>query len=190
MATIKITEGSDYSDYIQWATSECRFVDATLVPGAPLRITATGHGIIDGWGLVYILRSDDFDAEIPRTVKVVDANTLTIPCLDGGAMTAGPVVLRVLEPVDLAGFTARMHVRATVESTATLLDLDTGNPVGEPRIVVDNTTKRISRIIPHQYTTALTWDKGVYDMEMVASDGTVTRIDSGAVVVSKEVTRE
>lgn len=189
MATIKITEGSDYSDYLQWAQGACRFIPATITAGAPVLITATNHGLPDGWGHVYVLRSDDFDASTPVTVNVVDINTLSVPCVDGGSFQSGAAMLKVHDPVDLAGYSARMQIRATVESTDVLIELVTGAASGEPAITIDNTTKRITRTIPNAHTTALTWSKAVFDLEMVGSGGEVQRIDSGTVSVSKEVTR-
>lgn len=38
-------------------------------------------------------------------------------------------------------------------------------------------------------TTAWTWERGVYDVELTSPDGTVYRIAEGAVYVSREVTR-
>lgn len=41
MTDIAIVKGSTYRDVLRWATADCMFVQATLVPGAPVRLSAT-----------------------------------------------------------------------------------------------------------------------------------------------------
>lgn len=65
-----------------------------------------------------------------------------------------------------------------------LMLLDTANT----RIVVDNTTKVITLNISATDTAAITWKKGVYDLELVSSGGVVTVLLSGKVSVELEVT--
>ncbi len=65
-----------------------------------------------------------------------------------------------------------------------LMLLDTTNT----RIVVDNTTKVITLNISATDTAAITWKKGVYDLELVSSGGVVTVLLSGKVSVELEVT--
>ncbi len=55
-------------------------------------------------------------------------------------------------------------------------------------IVIDSVEKTITRNISAIDTAALTWVRGVYDMELVAPDGTVTPLGDGTVVVRREVT--
>lgn len=89
-------------------------------------------------------------------------------------------------PVDLTGCAARAQIRAEVESPTVLLDLTTengrielGGPAGTIRILIDAAT-----------TATIAWESGVYDLEVVFTDGTVVRRLAGGVQVSKEVTRD
>lgn len=182
MSKLKITRGSTFADTLQWATSECRLIQCTLNPTAPVTIDAVGHGLPDGWpvrieGHPRIPESSTF------AVKRVDEDSLSLPCLNGIPFgTARSVVVRASAPVDLAGYTARMQIRDKVGGTV-LLELTTENG----RIAIDNATKKISRLIEADDTEAITWKKGVYDLEMVSGDY-VIKIDAGTVEVADEVT--
>ena len=89
-------------------------------------------------------------------------------------------------PVDLTGCKARMHIRPDIDSSEILLDLNTENG----RITLGGLTGRISLRVEAADTAAIQWASGVYDLEIIFPDGTVTRKLKGTVAVSKEVTRE
>lgn len=107
--------------------------------------------------------------------------------MNGVKFKAGDVVLRVRAPVELAGYQARMQIRDKVNGVV-LLEMTSAAPAGQPRIVVDDTTKTIVREIPASVTEALEWKRGVFDLEMFSGDY-VVKIDSGAVSVREEVTK-
>jgi hypothetical protein len=86
--------------------------------------------------------------------------------------------------INLTGATARMQVRDSIDGEV-LIELTTENdrlsiPVG--------TDGKIHLEISATDTAAMTWVKGVYDLEVVIGS-TVTRLVEGKVKVSKEVTR-
>lgn len=56
------------------------------------------------------------------------------------------------------------------------------------RITLDNTTKTIALTISAADTAAITWKKGIYDLELESSSGVVTALMSGTVTMTKEVT--
>lgn len=87
-------------------------------------------------------------------------------------------------PVDLTGYTARMHVRKKVGAAEALLQLTTENG----RIELGGTAGTIRLKLTAVETAALDWTVGVYDLELVAPAGTVRRLLKGTVVVSPEVT--
>ena len=89
-------------------------------------------------------------------------------------------------PVNLTGYTARMQIRAKLEDAAFLLELTTGNA----RIVLTvPASGKFELRLTAAETAALTWTRGVYDLDLVSSGGAVTRLVSGIVRVSPEVTR-
>ena len=67
--------------------------------------------------------------------------------------------------VNLTGYTARMQVRATLESASTLVELTTANS----RIALGGAAGTITLTISATDTAALTAGRGVYDLEGVAT---------------------
>ena len=186
MSEMHIVRGSTYRDTLRWATSECRFVAATLVPAAPLRFSAPDHGVPDGWQ-AKVEGSRDIDESERYPLKVIDADTLEISCVNGRGFKAGPVVIRINKPVELGGYKARMQIRDRVGGVV-LLELTSEGFDGEPRILIDDDAKIIIREIPAAVTEAIVWKRGVFDLEMVMGDY-VIKIDAGAVKVEEEITK-
>jgi hypothetical protein len=88
-------------------------------------------------------------------------------------------------PVDLTGFTAKMHIRSKPESKALILELSTSNG----RITLNETTGSIKLFISASDTASLSvCDKAVYDLELY-NGAVTTRILQGNVIISPEVTR-
>jgi hypothetical protein len=178
---VHIVKGSTYRDTLRWATSECRLRQVAITPAAPMRFTVVAHGLPDGWS-VQVEGSQDFDPRERHRIVVVDVDTIELPCVNGAAFRSKTAVLRWSVPVDLAGYTARMQIRDKVGGTV-LLDSATGDIA----LTIDNATKTVDRSIAASVTAALTWKKGVYDLELVSGDY-VVKLDSGAVTVGDEVT--
>jgi hypothetical protein len=99
----------------------------------------------------------------------------------------------VLEPqwkigssyVDVTGYTAAMDVRFSPSSTSTIIRLSSSNG----RIVVGTTDGKFTLQLTAVETAALAPNSYVYDLEITAPDGTVTRLLEGGFNVSPEVTR-
>jgi len=87
--------------------------------------------------------------------------------------------------VDLTGYTARMQVRSTVAAPDVLLELTNANS----RLGLGGAAGTVAIRLSAAETALISWRKGVYDLELVAPSGTVTRLLTGAVTVSFEVTR-
>lgn len=90
-------------------------------------------------------------------------------------------------PVDLTGFTARMHIRNSIDATTTLLELTTENS----RIALGGVAGTVQLSVDASDTPALTFTEGVYDLELVDTGGSgdVTRLTYGGVENRFEVTR-
>ena len=86
--------------------------------------------------------------------------------------------------IDLTGYTARMQIRASVESATKLYDSTT---LGD--ITVSGSFGDVLLEIPAAVTTAWTFRNAVYDLEIIDGSGKVTRLVQGTVIVSPEVTR-
>jgi len=89
-------------------------------------------------------------------------------------------------PIDITGFTARMHLREEFESPdPPIIELTDGNG----RIVIGGSNGEIDLFIADADTEALTIESGVYDLEVEAPGGDVTRLLEGRFTLSLEVTR-
>jgi hypothetical protein len=87
--------------------------------------------------------------------------------------------------VNLTGYTARMQVRATLESATALIELTTANG----RIALGGAAGTITLTISATDSAALTAGRGVYDLELVSGSGIVTRLLQGVATISRNVTR-
>lgn len=101
-------------------------------------------------------------------------------------LTADPTGA-TFEEFDLTGYTARMQVRRTIDSANFLLSLTTEN--GGLTI---NPTEGFSNHIYINVSASVTASistSGLYDLEIISSTGTVSRILQGEFRLSPEVTR-
>lgn len=90
-------------------------------------------------------------------------------------------------PVNLTGFTAKMHIRSKPESKALILELSTTN--GRITLNYGSNNGAIRLFISATDTANLSvCDKAVYDLELY-NGGVTTRILQGNVIISPEVTR-
>lgn len=85
---------------------------------------------------------------------------------------------------NLTGYSARMHIRATPNILSILLDASTYITINNP------TQGQLTIGIPATITSAITWTKGVYDLEVyTAADADVIRVLQGEIAATPEVTR-
>lgn len=90
----------------------------------------------------------------------------------------------VFQPVNLTGYTARMHVRESYDSDAIVLELTTSNG----GITLGGAAGTIMLTVSATETAALPNGYYVYDIELV-NGATVERKLKGQVVIDPEVTR-
>lgn len=88
-------------------------------------------------------------------------------------------------PVDITGCTARMHARERLDEATPLLTMTTENGA----ITLGGAAGTIALALTATETAAITWTRGVYDLEIVYPDGRVRRLLTGKITVSPEVTR-
>lgn len=197
-ANLTIKQGATFACVFRWESATMVYAPIqTITKAGPARATCTGsHGMPDGWygwilgckGMTQInaeeqditkLRNDQrhkFTLVSPTAVDVNDVNSTNF-----GTYTSGGVIA-YRQPNDLTGFTVRGQLRDSIEATTILLDL-------APYLSINNTLKTTTLTIPAAITTAIAWDRAVYDIEMVSAGGTVTRTAWGSATLSKEVTR-
>ena len=88
--------------------------------------------------------------------------------------------------VNLTGCTARMQIRKAVNDTTALDNLTTENG----KIVIHEPLNgKFKIVIPAATSTAYTFTSSVYDLEIIFTDGTVSRVIEGCLTAAPEVTR-
>lgn len=108
--------------------------------------------------------------------------------IEQGATFVLPIVKKdgTGSPVDFTSYQARMQVRQSPGAEPVLLEATTENN----RLQIDGPHGKVTIVLSALDTEAITWRRGRYDLEMVAPDGTVTRLIEGQITVSREITRD
>ncbi len=88
-------------------------------------------------------------------------------------------------PVNLTGYSARMQVRRSLNSSEPLLNLTTSNGA----ITLGGAAGTIAVVAAATLTDDINARSAVYDLELQSADGTVTRLIEGRATISPEVTR-
>jgi len=113
-------------------------------------------------------------ASVDLTIEQGSDWALTFPVLDSED-----------EPVDVSAWSARAQVRARAEDATILHDWTSTSPTGGIKLGLQGITLSVTAA----QSSAWTWRRGVWDLELVDPDGVVTRIAKGRVHVDPEVTR-
>lgn len=185
----KVYQGSTFQETLRWESVEKVYVPITFIAkAAPIVVTAPSHGIPVGWRAK--LSSNNGMKEINSldylVVTATTTDTVTFNSVNAINFTSyvSGGVLEYNKPVDLAGFTARMQIRAKLEDSIVIKELTTENG----GIVIDNTTKTIQLTISATDTAAFTFQTAVYSIELV-NGSVVTPFAGGTMMLVKEVTR-
>jgi hypothetical protein len=192
---LEIKKGKTYSRSLRWEAQPIIYRPITAISQtAPVRITSVGHGVPAGWrvAIVSVRGMTQINAENQppedsdfRPATVIDADHIelnTVNAADFKNYTGGGYI-QFNTPVDLTGYTARMSIKDKVGGTV-LLSLTTENS----KIELEATDCIIRLKLSATETAALTWKKGVYDLELQSPTGVVTELLSGDVAVVDEVT--
>lgn len=189
---LKVYQGSTFTEVLRWESSTKVYKPITAVTKtAPVVITATAHDCPAGWRarVTNVAGMKELNSTGDNYYLITDttANTVTINAVNAVAYsdyTSGGI-LEYNQPIDLAGYTARMQIRAKLADTTTLKELTTQNG----GIVIDNTAKTITITISAADTALFTFSTAVYSLELVSSGGQVSQLVAGTLTLVKEVTR-
>lgn len=195
---ITVSRGKTFAQTFLHASGKLGYKPITAMPSsAPCRLTVVAHGIPDGWpvqiaGVKSPPELNTCEDEY-RTPLVVDANTVELN--DFNASDLKPYSLGGMlvfsEPAPLTGAEVRAQIRDKIGGT--ILFVWNSNPTAVPApsaggtVVIDGA--KVTLGINATTTAALTWTKGVYDVEVMFADGEVRElIGPSAVAVAGEVT--
>jgi hypothetical protein len=194
---ITIKQGSTFALTLKYGQPQFTVKAITgITKSGQAVVTATGHGLTIDWpvwvvGVAGMDQLNHTADELRQACAAyygyyVDANSLRldVDTTRFGTYTSGGEVL-YHPPVNLTGYTARMQIRETVESTATLHSMTTE----DGGITLGGAAGTITLLISATDTAAFTFESGVYDLELVAGDGTVTTVIEGNVCLVSETTR-
>lgn len=186
---LKIYQGSTFRQVLRWESSTKVYVPITnITKSAPVVITAANHAAPLGWRVKVVgaggmkeINQLDYQTVTDKTTDTVTLNQIN--SLGFTTYTSGGV-LEYNRPVDLTWYTARMQIRAKIDSDTVLHTLTTENG----GILLDDVAKTITMYIPDETTQTFTFKAAVYDLEMI-SGGEVTALASGSITLVREVTR-
>lgn len=116
---------------------------------------------------------------------MTEPGVLNLLCPQGATFTTQLTWKTDTTPVDLTNYTARMQVRSSWSSDTKIADLTTANG----GITLGGTAGTILITITATATAAMPAGVAVYDLELVAGSGTVTRLVQGNFTITPEVTR-
>ena len=88
-------------------------------------------------------------------------------------------------PIDLTGYSARMHLRLKKTDATPIIELTTANG----RLTLGYAAGTIRMEIDDAQTAAFTFSKAFYDLELISGAGIVSRLMEGKVILSKETTK-
>lgn len=180
-----VRKGETFISRLRWGIAPYQFSAITAISQPiPLRMTVPLHGLPDRWPVI-VMGHPSIPSSRVRVAVVVDANTIelytkappdsTQPYLimdgsDFGAYTSGAFLVSPT-PMNMSGYSARMHIKASKGDAAPLLALASGGQ----GITVDDADKFIEITITAAQSEAMAGRRAVADLEMVSGD-VVSRI--------------
>jgi hypothetical protein len=94
------------------------------------------------------------------------------------------------EDYDLSGHSARMQIRRTIDSDTTIVNMNSSSASAPGRIEVNpgSANNQIQVFMSDAVTASIT-TSGVYDLEVIAANGFVSKVIRGAFTLIPEVTK-
>jgi hypothetical protein len=185
----KIYQGSTFRYPLRWESDKLIYKPITNISKtAPIAITSVGHGIPLSWriNISGVKGMEEVNKLGWQTAVVSNADLITINSVNAtefSTYTSGGLI-QYYEPVNLAGLTARMQLRATINNSSVLHSMTTENG----GIIVDNANKTIELFISSTATQNFTFTNAVYSLEVVLNGDTIPLLN-GNIALEREVTR-
>lgn len=190
----KIYQGATFEQVLRWESETKVYVPITnITKSAPVAITVSDATKLPpiGWRVrvtnVGGMKEINMAGDNYELLTGVDGNTVTLNQINSLAYTTytSGGVLEYNSPVSLAGYTARMQIKAKAKDATPLVTLTTENG----GILLDNTLKTITLNISASSTAGLDFTQAVYDLELVSGSGVVKRFAEGSISLKQEITK-
>lgn len=190
----KIYQGSTFRETFRWESQTKSYANiSAITKAAPCVITtSSNHAVPVNWrvrvtGVAGMKEINQASEEDYYLATAVTSNTLTLNQVNSSGYTtytSGGVV-EWNSPVPLAGYTAQMQIRETVDSTTSILELTSANG----GISINTSEYTITVVMTATQTRAFTFPTAVYSLELSDSSGVVTTFLTGNLTLVPEVTR-
>jgi hypothetical protein len=190
----KIYQGSTFKEVFRWESQTKQYANiSAITKAAPCVITTTAnHTIPTGWrvrvnGVVGMKEINMTAEDSYYIVTAAGSNTITLNQVNSAGYTtytSGGVV-EWNTPVPLTGFTAKMQIRETVDSSTVIAELTHLNG----GITIDAANYTVTVTLTSTQTSAFTFPTAVYSLELTDANGDVTTFIQGNLTLIQEVTR-
>ncbi|NBS60815.1 MAG: hypothetical protein EBT26_01990 [Microbacteriaceae bacterium] len=189
----KIYQGSTFREIYRWESQTKQYANITAITkAAPCVITAPSHTVPSGWRVrvtgVGGMKEINITSEDGYYIATsVAANQVTLNQINSSSYTTyiSGGILEWNHPISLVGYTAKMQIRETVDSSTVILELTHLNG----GIVLDTANYTITVNMTNVQTAAFTFPVAVYSLELTDSSGFVTTFIQGNLTLIPEVTR-
>jgi hypothetical protein len=190
-----LRKGATWKLPIMWESTRLIYKPISAIANtSPIRVTAVGHGVPDGWKVAVTNvkgpTAINSTANPPRDIDFKPVNVASVDILEFNKINAaawpsyvsgGQVVY--YEPASLTDLQARMQIKNKVGG-AVLHEMSTA----DGGITIDSVNSRIVLSIDADVSSGFTWKRGVYDLEVFDTSGVVTPLLYGTVSLTSEVT--
>lgn len=168
---------------------------SAIVQTAPARLTVPAHGLPSEWPVRIESAATPLELNTAggqwKNALKIDANTIEFNEMNLSAAKplTGPAVMIYRRPRDITGWKFRMQIRDKVGG-ALLLDASSDvADAADGTITLDVVNSSFTVEFTDETTAAITWLKGVYDIEAMLPDGTVVQVIAPSkVTIELEVT--
>ena len=191
----KVYQGSTFQEVLRWESATKTYATISAISkAAPCVITVTSGQptppvnwrvrVTGVTGMKEINQLSDSDYYL---TSAISSNNITINTINSAAYTTytSGGIIEWNTPVPLAGYTAKMQIRESIDSSTVILELTTANG----GIVIDTTNYTIGINMTSTQTAAFTFINAVYSLELTNVGGAVQTFVNGNLSLVPEVTR-
>ncbi len=185
----KVYQGSTFREVFRWESSTKSYAAITnITKSAPVIITAPAHGIPVGWRvkITGVVGMREINSDEYKLVTATTTDTVIINEINAAGYTAytSGGILEHNVPVTLTGYTGRMQIRPSLDSTTIISELTSANN----KILIDTTLNTITVELSASETAAFNFQTAVYSLELVRLSEVIP-FCVGNLTLVKEVTR-
>lgn len=189
----KIYQGSTFKEVYRWESQTKLYANiSAITKAAPCVITTSAnHGIPTGWRVrvngVGGMKEINMTAEDSYYIATAaGGSSVTLNQVNSAGYTTytSGGVIEWNTPVPLVGYTAKMQIRETIDSSV-ILELTNLNG----GITIDSANYTITVTMTSAQTALFSFPTAIYSLELTDSNGDVTTFIQGNLTLIQEVTR-